>query len=384
MNPSSRPAATAVEDRLFGALTVLRVIVLLNAIGLNIYRHGTFDHPAWAVACVAGMVVWSALASWAYGRPEQRTVLLLVADLTIAVCLVLATSWVKAPDFSATIPGSWIVAALLAWAIHLRVWGGFGAGLVLAVADLALRQELRASDYGNAFLLVLSGTIVGYLCGSLQQMAAERDAAERETAAAAERARLARIVHDGVLQVLALVQRRGQELGGAAGELGELAGEQERELRRLIRAQSSVVVGADVVDLASALAQLESIPDVTVSTPGVPIEMAASTAHEIVAAVRACLDNVKAHAGDHASAWVLLQADADRVEVSVRDDGPGIPAGRIAVAAADGRLGISESIRGRIIALGGTTDLLTGDSGTEWEIVVPRHHLPLAPGGRHE
>jgi signal transduction histidine kinase len=378
VNPSSSAAATAVEDRLFGALAVLRVVVLLNAIGLNVYRHGTFEHPGWAIGCVALMVAWSVAATWAYGRPEQRTALLLVADLAIAVALVLATAWVRGPDFSSTIPGSWIVGALLAWAIHFRVRGGLAAGVVLAVADLALRRELSASDYGNAFLLVLSGTIVGYLCDSLQKMAAERDVAERAAAAAAERARLARVVHDGVLQVLALVQRRGRELGGAAGELGELAGEQERELRRLIRAQSSVVVGADVVDLGAALARLESIPDVTVSTPGAPVAMTAHTAHEIVAAVRACLDNVKAHAGDHASAWVLLQADADRVEVSVRDDGPGIPAGRLEAAAADGRLGVNESIRGRISAVGGSTDLLTGASGTEWELVVPRLDGPLA------
>ena len=372
MSPSSNPPATAVEDRLFGALAVLRVVVLLNAIGLNIYRHGTFQRPTAAVTCVAIMVAWTAFASWAYGRSEQRTVVLLVADLALAVALVLVTPWVKGADFTATIPGSWVIGALLAWSIHFRLWGGFGAGFVLAVADLAQRQELRASDYGDAFLLILSGSIVGYLCDSLQKMAAERDAAERATAAATERARLARVVHDGVLQVLALVQRRGRELGGAAEELGELAGEQERELRRLIRVQSSVVVGADTVDLGSALAQLESIPSVTVSTPGEPVELPLHTANELVAAVRACLDNVKVHVGDHASAWVLLQADPNRVEVSVRDDGPGIPTGRIETATADGRLGITESIRGRIIALGGTTELLTGSSGTEWEIVVPR------------
>ena len=45
-------------------------------------------------------------------------------------------------------------------------------------------------------------------------MAVERDQALRAAAVAQERARLARAVHDGVLQVLALVQRRGGELGG--------------------------------------------------------------------------------------------------------------------------------------------------------------------------
>jgi signal transduction histidine kinase len=379
--PSSS-AANAVEDHLFNALVVLRVVVLLNAVGLNVYRRGTFERPTAAVACVAIMVAWTAFVSWAYSRPERRRAALLVADLALAVALVLVTPWVKGADFTATMPGSWVIGALVAWSIYFRLWGGFTAGVVIAVADLALRHELRASDYGDFFLLILSGTIVGYLCGSLQKMAAERDAAERATAAANERARLARVVHDGVLQVLALVQRRGRELGGAAEELGELAGEQERVLRRLIRVQSSVVVGDDTVDLGSALAELESIPSVTVSTPGAPVELPSHTAHELVAAVRACIDNVKVHVGDHAPAWVLLQADPDRVEVSIRDDGPGIPVGRIEAATADGRLGITESIRGRVGALGGTTELFTGSSGTEWEIVIPRNGAPTTQGGR--
>ena len=51
-----------------------------------------------------------------------------------------------------------------------------------------------------------------------------------------ERERLARDIHDGVLQVLALVGRRGREAGGEAAELGRLAAEQELALRALIGA----------------------------------------------------------------------------------------------------------------------------------------------------
>jgi signal transduction histidine kinase len=58
--------------------------------------------------------------------------------------------------------------------------------------------------------------------------------------------------------------------------------------------------------------------------------------------------------------------------VSVRDEGPGIPAGRLEAAQADGRLGVVDSIRGRVADLGGTAELTTGTYGTEWELTVPR------------
>jgi len=368
----SSPAAVAVENRLFGALAVLRVVVLVNAVALNIYRADNFDRPTAAAIGVAVMVAWTGFATWAYAEPTRRTSLLLAADLAMAVALMLLTPLVKGDDFRATVPGFWIAGALLAWSIHLRWIGGLAAGVLLATVDLAQRQDIRQSDYGNAFLLVISGSIVGFMCESVQRMATERDAAERAAAVAAERARLARAVHDGVLQVLALVQRRGLELGGDGAELGRLAGQQERELRRLIRAQDAVTVGAESVDLATELAQLERRHGVTVSTPGSPVEVPSATAQELVAATRACLDNVRVHVGDEAPAWVLLQAFPDRVELSVRDEGPGIPPGRLEEAASQGRLGVIESIRGRITDLGGTAELASGTFGTEWEFVVPR------------
>lgn len=366
---SHSPAAVAVESRLFRAVAVLRGVLVVNAVVLGLVRSEDLERPAAGGGAVAFMAVWSAFANWAYAEPRRRTPVLLGADLAIAVALLAATPLVVVDGVTASLPGFWVIGALASWAVHYRWLGGLTAGALLAATDL-LRQDIDRSDYGNAFLLVIGGTILGYMCGSLQQMAAERDAAERAAATAAERARLARVVHDGVLQVLALVQRRGRELGGEAAELGRLAGEQERELRALIRTQQDAAP-AGTTDLVAALTRLERDPAVTVSTPATPVELPAAAAAELVAAVSACLDNVRTHVGHDAPAWILLQAFPDRVEVSVRDEGPGIPAGRLAEAAADGRLGVAESIRGRVIDLGGTAELATGSFGTEWELVVP-------------
>ena len=373
LTPTSR-AALAVEDRLFQALAVLRAVVLLNAIALNVYRYDNFQRPAIGVVTLAVMVAWTAAATLMYAAPQRRGVGLLTADLAVAVATLVVTPLAKGSGFEATIPGFWVMAALLAWAIRYHWVGGLAVGAVLGGVDLLIREDFDQTNYGNVFLLLIGGPIVGFMCESLQRMAAERDQAERRAAAEAERARLARVVHDGVLQVLALVQRRGTEIGGEATQLARLAGEQETALRTLIRSQDSIApdTGAGTLDLASQVGRLALRPGVHIATPGTPVDLPAATVAELVAVVAACLDNVNAHVGENAEAWVLLDAFDDRVVVSVRDEGPGIRDGRLEEAASEGRLGVSESIRGRIADLGGTAELSTGSFGTEWEFVVPR------------
>jgi len=245
----------------------------------------------------------------------------------------------------------------------------------VVATDLLARDDITQTNYGHVFLLLIGGLVVGYLVDLLQRSAVARDLAEREAAVAGERARLARAVHDGVLQVLALAQRRGAEPGGDA-ELGRLAGEQEHALRSLIRRQDALQAPSeeDAVDLAPVLEGLSAVrpPRVSVSIPGTPVVLSAHAVTEIDAVVRACLHNVAQHVGEDVSAWVLLEDLGDRVVVSVRDEGPGIQDGRLEEAEAQGRLGVSGSIRGRVADLGGTVELSTGSFGTEWELSVPR------------
>jgi len=98
-----------------------------------------------------------------------------------------------------------------------------------------------------------------------------------------------------------------------------------------------------------------------------------------VAVVREALSNVDRHAGTGARTWVVVEDLGNAISLSVRDNGAGIPAGRLEQAAASGRLGVVASIRGRVRDLGGELALRTApDDGTEWEITMPKG----APVGR--
>jgi signal transduction histidine kinase len=209
------------------------------------------------------------------------------------------------------------------------------------------------------------------------QRAVEMEAAGRE------RERLARGIHDSVLQVLALVQRRGQEIGGEAADLGRLAGEQEAALRELILSEPDPpdqdAPGQDdggLVDVGALLRRYGTAV-VTISTPATPLLLPAAHAREVAAATGAALDNIRRHCAEGTRAWVLADSDDGLVTVTIRDDGPGIPGGRLSEAEAEGRLGVARSIRGRVADLGGTVTVVSvPGQGTEIELTVPAGAVP--------
>ena len=115
---------------MFRALAVLRVLVLLNAVALNLYRVDDFDHPRGGGRLRGGD-----------GRrgppsPSGRTPRRAPAHAAAARSptsrwrwpLLLLSPFVKGAAMQATLPGFWVMGALLAWAILWRWLGGLVAG----------------------------------------------------------------------------------------------------------------------------------------------------------------------------------------------------------------------------------------------------------------
>lgn len=372
-----------VETTLFRALMVLRLLVTGYALAVNVVRFEEFSRPGLAVLAMVVLVGWTAYVSWAYDAPRRRRLPLYLADLAVAVLLVLSTPLVQTQEMldrhASTMPTFWVMTPVLAWAAGRHWTEGIGAACVVSVADVSVRTQPVGATWGNIFLLLLAAGVVGYATAILREAVELRAAAERTAAMHAERTRLARAVHDGVLQVLALVQRQGGggAPGGGADELARLAREQEVALRALVQYDARTTElaqrsSAGTGELMAALERLHS-PRVTIAGPGRPVQLTRPQCEELVAAVAACLDNVRVHVGPDAPAWVLVEDLGDSVVVTVRDEGPGIPDGRLAEAAGEGRLGVSSSICGRMTDLGGRADVVTGPgAGTEWELTLPR------------
>jgi signal transduction histidine kinase len=371
-----RGAGRRSSEPLWRAIAVFRFASIGYAMLLAaVFERTKYSRPDWAWAVIAVMMAWTVVTTIAYARPDRRTPLLLSADLAVTVGLLLSTELLQYPAAvrSGVMPvtATWVAGPVLAWAVRYGRGAGAAAALIVAGCDFLLRGGRLTVGLNGLVLLLLAGVIVGHLARLAAEVEAERQHVIEVEAAGRERERLARDIHDSVLQVLALVQRRGAEAGGEAAELGRLAGQQEAALRTLVAGGPATGAPGDV-DLRALLLPIQS-EQVTVSAPAQPVRLERKAADELASAIGAALDNVRRHCGERARAWVLVEDEPGMVTVTIRDDGPGVPDGRLAEAAAAGRLGVSHSICGRLRDLGGSAAISSvPGEGTEVELRLPR------------
>ncbi|MFF4711672.1 MacS family sensor histidine kinase [Streptomyces eurythermus] len=395
MPKRERVMRMSVELPLWRALAAYRVLTMLYAIGLCATAYDEFTRPWVAVAYYAVLAVWTLATLPKVSNAASCTPRFLAADLAVALVGILLTPFADSHQRIAgggpTLPSIWTAGAVLAFAVK----GGWRwaaiASTAVAAVNLVERGRPARDTVHNVILVWVASIAIGYVVEVAR--ASERTLARalEIEAATRERERLARDIHDGVLQVLAMVKRRGAALGGEAAELGRLAGEQEVALRTLVsgglvpvsRISEDLAEGAVVraveepdddgpLDLRALLAPYAGAR-VSLAEPGAPVPLPPDAAREVAAAVGAALDNVRAHAGEGARAWILVEDEPDEIVVTVRDDGPGIPEGRLAQAEGEGRLGVALSIRGRLRDLGGSAGILSvPGQGTEVELKVPK------------
>ena len=322
--------------------------------------------PWLAYVLVGVAFVFTAACTWLWR--VDHTVLLRPAvvgtELAIGAALLIGDGLVRAPDtvFSTgqSLGSVWPLTGVLAAGVALGPWAGGVAGVLLGACRFLSTVVNDVADYGNGRTLSLASTAVFYAMAGVvfgYGFVVLRRARE-EVAAAQAREEVARTLHDGVLQTLALVERRATDPA-----LARLAREQERDLRSYLFGDRQ----AAPTDLGAALRTAAGRYEETYGglvTVLVPDDLA-PLAPDVLQAVTGAVGEALTNAGKHGPAAKVVvyveEADGGGLFCSVKDDGPGFdPSGT-----SEG-VGIRGSIRGRIVDTGGRVEVASvpGD-GTE-------------------
>ena len=243
----------------------------------------------------------------------------------------------------------------------VRVAGGVClavVGILVWVAADSTPYKLISGLLTGGALVVGIGVVLAPLWLRTNRALADTRAAEiRE----AERADIAAHLHDSVLQTLTLIRKRADEPETVA----RLARSQERELRAWLYTDRPAP-GTSVADAFTDLAgEVEDRHGVAVDVVCVGDRSPDRDTEVIVAATREALSNAVRHGAPPVSLYV--EAGDQRLEVFVRDHGPGFDLDAIA----DDRHGVRESIIGRMERHGGSARVRRMATGTEVALSLP-------------
>ena len=373
----------------------LRAVVVLLAAGGGLPGVALLYALAWAFvppesdADAAGRPAGTA----AQGAPSAGlTIGGRPADLVDAagVLAIVAGAVLLLGQFTAWLPGQIVGPAVLATVGAGVAWGwggrsgglagtgrwerlrplfvAVGISLVLlgGIATLAALGDLRSIGRSAAGAAVLIAGAVLLFGPWMARLARNVTDERRQRIRSEERAEVAAHLHDGVLQTLALIQKR----AGDDRAVRSLARRQERELRSWL--YSGTNGQSDVATVATLLRrELDDLEDHyavrfdAVLVGDAPLD---DSGRALVAAGREAALNAARHAGVD-TVDVYLEVEPESVSLFVRDRGRGFdPA-----AVPPDRRGQADSISARVKRHGGTVEVRSAPGeGAEIELSVPR------------
>ncbi|HEX2701311.1 MAG TPA: ATP-binding protein [Acidimicrobiales bacterium] len=332
------------------------------AVVLGVSRHD-LAHPGLAAALVGAALVvtvadtslWRAAPWRLLGRVP------VLAELAAGAALVtldgLARRGGTVLTVGQSIGSTWPLVGILSAGVAFGPGWGAAAGGAMGGARIVSTVVNDVRNYSSTGVLSLTNTVLFYalaggVAGYVYQLLVR---AREEVAGAQAREEVARTLHDGVLQTLAVVERR-------AGDpaLSRLAREQERDLREFLFGSKPATS-----DLGAALrAAAARFEDVFGGRVQVLVPDDLEVGRDAVAAMAGAVGEALTNAGKHGGAGrvVVFVDDEDGLFCSVKDDGCGFDP-----AATPEGVGLSRSIRGRIEDAGGRVEV-TGAHGRGSEV----------------
>jgi signal transduction histidine kinase len=300
------------------------------------------DDPARVVSVIALIAVATAaqlgvLARWP--RVVASPVVAVVADFLVLFA-VLAVSRGSIAYFCYA-AGAGALAGVLLGLRALPVWAAQAAIGYTAIAEVLHRTDPPAELTAFVVAFPMAGALAGVgaamACTALTrqlELSARLVASAQRSAAASERARLARELHDSVsktlrgvsLAALALpssLRRQPALAEHLAGTVAAGATAAARQARELLEEMRLDVADRDfasgVADLCAAWSAATGIP---VRTALAPLDPPVYVCHELNRILREALANVARHAGA-ARVYVRLAPTRDGALLAVADDGVG-------------------------------------------------------------
>ena len=324
------------------------------------------DVPLLAVGLAAAALAVTVLATLVLRDGPGRLLSppLIAVEVAVAVALSIGDGVAYAGPHPQSLGSAWPLAGILTAGIAWAGRGGAAAGVLVGLGRLVgavveasgsgWQDDATISALSTIVLYALAGGIAGFATGKLRE-------AERRISVVQAREEVARTLHDGVLQCLAVVQRRADD-----PELARLARDQERELREYLFGTGVAVGGGDLgVRLRAAAAQFE---DRYGASARVVVDAdVAALAPQVVEALGGAVAEALANAGKHGSAsrvTVYAAPDEERggVLCSVKDDGVGFEHSTVTEG-----VGLQRSVRGRLAEVDGEV-VVDGNPGHGAEV----------------